>query len=190
MLSLCTVVSNRLWQLKQTLAHNIKYTKVDEVEICIAAYNDATVLPYLQEHYAEALADGRIVCVEFNDTYVPIDGSSFACGHAKVYSHQIAKGNILFNLDADNFMDDQTLDRLVNLRESNIVGINPLLMKGDGRAGRIGIHRKVYDAIGGYRDKGRNDDSDLIRRAKGIGCRLVFMPCPIRPISNIQPNEV
>lgn len=183
-ISLCVTVSNRLWQLKQTLKHNIKFAKVDNVEICIAAYNDNTVTKFLEENYSQELSDGRIKVAEFNDNYTPVDGSAFACGYVKIFSHRMATGKVLFNLDADNFIDDETIRVLSELRENQIYIINPLKMNSDGRSGRIGIHRVKYDYIGGYRDCGRLDDIDFVRRAVLSGCRTVYGDCIIPPISN------
>lgn len=185
MISLCTVVSNRLWQLKDTLRHNLGFTRVGDVEICIAVYNDRDgAVDYLDEHYSEYLVDGRLRYVEFVDTYAPIDGSAFACGHAKRYSHSIANGNILFNLDADNFMDAETMRKLKGLRPKEILILDPRTMLPDGRAGRIGLHKDLYHRLGGYVDKGRRDDIDLVFRATMMGCRTVYHTCAIPPISN------
>ena len=59
-ISYCTNCHKRLWQLKQTLPHNLAYTKVGEVELCVLVYNDDTVEPYLIEHYPEYISDGRL----------------------------------------------------------------------------------------------------------------------------------
>lgn len=185
MISLCTVVSNRLWQLKRTLEHNLTFTKSGQVELCIAVYNDDDgTAEYLDQHYADYLKDGRLKYVTFRDLYVPIDGSSFACGHAKKYSHSIGDGDILFNLDADNFMDNETLRKLRGLRATEILILDPRTMLRDGRAGRIGLHRKLYHSLGGYLDKGRGDDIDLVFRATMMGCRTVYHTCNIPPIQN------
>ena len=52
-ISYCTTCKGRLWQLKQTLEHNLSFTKVGEFELCILAYNDDTVEPYLNEAFPE-----------------------------------------------------------------------------------------------------------------------------------------
>ena len=185
MISLCTVVSNRLWQLKRTLEHNLKFTSSGWVEICIAVYNDEDgTAEYLDKHYAEYIRNNRLRYVEFRDQYKPIDGSSFACGHAKKYSHSIANGKILFNLDADNFMDEETLRKLKGLRSNEILILDPRTMSSDGRAGRVGLHKSLYHDLGGYVDKGRSDDIDLVFRATMMGCRTVYHICAIPPISN------
>lgn len=183
-ISLCVTVSNRLWQLKQTLKHNVKFTTVNKVEICIAAYNDNTITQFLETHYSEELSDGRIKVAEFNDSYIPKDGSAFACGHVKAFSHSMGTGKVLFNLDADNFVDDDLIRILTELKDNQIYIIDPRKMNADGRSGRIGIHRARYLNIGGYKDCGRLDDIDFVRRAVLSGCRTLYGDCVIPPIPN------
>lgn len=182
--SLCTVVCNRLWQLEETLKHNKDFLKVDEVELCIAAYNDDTIVPFLKENYSSYLADGRIVVEEFVDNYKPRDGSSFACGHAKNLSHRLGKGKVLFNLDADNFMDETTLKQLYALKPRQILFNSPRDNLGDGRAGRIGCPRSLYYSLCGYRDVGRNDDGDFILRAILQGSKGIHSVCVLKPLPN------
>lgn len=185
-ITLCVTVSNRLWQLKRTLKHNVKFTKVDTIELCIAAYNDKSVMEFLKVNYPAELNDGRIKVVEFNDTYKPKDGSNFACGHVKKYAHSMGTGKVVFNLDADNFVDEETIRILTGLKYNQIYIIDPAKMSDDGRSGRIGIHRSKYIDIGGYKDRGRLDDIDFVRRAVLSGCRTVYGDCIIPPI----PNEI
>lgn len=45
--SYLTNCHNRLWQLQQTLPHNLKFTKIDEIEIVVLAYNDDSIKPYI-----------------------------------------------------------------------------------------------------------------------------------------------
>lgn len=183
-ISLCVTVSNRLWQLKQTLKHNVKFTTVGKIEICIAAYNDDTIIKFLETHYSNELQDGRIKVVEFKDSYVPKDGSAFACGHVKALSHAMGAGKVLFNLDADNYVDDDLIGILTELKNNQIYIIDPRKMKPDGRSGRIGIHKTKYLDIGGYKDCGRLDDIDFVRRAILSGCRTLYGDCKIPPIPN------
>lgn len=185
-ISFCTTVSKRLWQLKQTLPHNVKFTKVNEIEICVVAYNDHSIKGYLEKNFQEYLDDGRIVLSEVNDSYIPLDGSSFACGYVKRFSHQMAKGKVIFNLDADNFIDETLVLCLSRLRKNQLLITDPREMKEDGRSGRIGMHKVLYDKIGGYRDMGRSDDIDLCRRASVLGVNFIYNVCDITPIPNDQ----
>lgn len=186
-ISYCTVCSNRLWQLKKTLQHNLGFTKVGEFELCVLAYNDDTVLPYLLENYSNYVADGRLKVATHYDDYKPVDGSNFACGYVKNLSHAMGSGEILFNLDADNFIDNAH-ELLVQLKANQIIKNRGIIQ--DGRSGRIGVHRSLYKKVGGYRDTGRNDDGDFTLRCVKLGAKLIHMECNKAPISNIPENDL
>ena len=93
----------------------------------------------------------------------------------------MGSGKILFNLDADNFIDN-SLEYLVNLKENEIAHNPPTL--GIGHLGRIGVYRSLFDKVGGYRDVGRADDGDFISRCLNTGARLVKLRCSVPPIDN------
>lgn len=185
-LSYCITCHTRLWQLRQTLSQNVYFTKVGEVEICILAYNDDTIEPYINEHYPQQVADGRIVVKSHNDDYVPKDGSDFACGHVKNLSHEMGVGEVLFNLDADNFITHRLHNELLELQEDQILMLDPRTVKPDGRSGRIGIHSTKFKRLRGYRDEGRSDDLDFIRRAFLLGLKAKYTICDVDPLPNVQ----
>lgn len=182
-ISYCTTCKGRLWQLKQTLEHNLSFTKVSEFELCILAYNDDTVEPYLNEAFPEHIADGRLKVKTHHDDYQPIDGSDFACGYVKNLSHAMGTGKILFNLDADNFIDNAH-ELLLQLKAGQIVKNTAIPL--DGRSGRIGVYRSLFKKVGGYRDTGRTDDGDFVLRCLKAGAKLLHMDCELAPIPNQQ----
>ena len=180
-ISYCTVCGGRLWQLRRTLAHNLSFTESGRFELCVLAYNDSTVEPYLREHYAEYLQDGRLKVKTHFDDYQPVDGSDFACGYVKNLSHAMAQGEILFNLDADNFIGNAH-GLLLQLEPNQIIKCNDVYL--DGRTGRIGVYRQLFDRVQGYRDTGRTDDGDFVFRCIRSGAKLVQMECLIPPLPN------
>lgn len=184
-ISYCTNCSNRLWQLKLTIEHNLSFTKAGEFELCVLGYNDSTVEQYLRDNYIEYINDGRLKVKTHFDEYQPVDGSDYACGYVKALSHAMASGEILFNLDADNYINDAH-DLLLNLKDDEVLKYHTLPL---GSSGRIGVYRKVYDLVGGYRDKGRADDGDFIRRCLHHKCKLITKKCLMAPISNNKPKE-
>ena len=52
-ISYCSTCHRRLWQLKQTLKHNLGFTISGEVEVCVLVYNDSEAFQYLTENYAD-----------------------------------------------------------------------------------------------------------------------------------------
>ena len=179
-ISYCTTCHSRLWQLQLTLDNNLAYTIAGDVELCILVYNDLETFQYLEEHYQTFINDGRLVIKH------RLDDVPFTCGRVKNFAHELGLGKVLFNLDADNFIDIGTHEALLRLRENEVlhhVGGNDI-----GLAGRIGVYRTRYDHVDGYRDVGRNDDGDFIRRLlweSGMRMKLV----PHRSTRNSVSNQ-
>ena len=176
-ISYCTNCHKRLWQLKQTLPHNLAYTKVGEVELCVLVYNDDTVETYLIEHYPEYISDGRL------NIKTHVEDRPYSFGYVKTLSHAIGVGRVLFNLDADNYIEC-VHDALLDLQDNEILVTAMSYLK-DGRGGRIGVTQSTYKQLGGYLDyQLKPDDDDFIIRAMQLGKRLKRADCVIAPIQN------
>lgn len=159
-ISYCTVCTNRLWQLKITLPINIEYTKKGESEIIVLAYNDIATYAWLQLNYPEHIADGRLRIIYH------LDVEPFSCGYTKHIVHSLAEGDVLVNLDADNFIDNLEKYAL-EIKPNQIVKTYPSLCD-IGQCGRIIVTRELYHLVGGYRDMGRDDDGDFTRRCMAL----------------------
>lgn len=184
-LSYCTTCHGRVWQLTRTLPHNTKYLKSGDVELVIVAYNDDRVKPFLQANYADYLGDGRIRVIEHDSDKVFADGRRFSCGYVKDIAHRAGLGDVLFNLDADNFIDDELHQTLLTLPANTLLITKQSEWQPDGRSGRIGCHKSDYGKIY-YRDKGRNDDGDFMLQAHLARIKKIQIPCLIKPIPNKQ----
>lgn len=176
-ISYCTTCHKRLWQIKQTIEHNLSFTKVDEVELCILTYNDKRAENYFNKNFKEYIDDGRLKVKN------RVDKKEFSCGYVKNFSHEMGTGDILFNLDADNFIDNAH-EILLNLKENEVV--KNVVSKPDGRSGRIGVYKTLFEKVGGYRDVGRSDDGEFILRCVRSGAKLISMDCNLSPISNTK----
>lgn len=183
LISYCTTCHKRLWQLKQTLGHNLAYTIAGKVELCILAYNDAETYEYLRRFYAHYINDGRLRVLSHVEDRVFADGSRWSCGYVKDLAHKMGRGRVLFNLDADNFIDDPLHAALLALPASHILIIKQDKGVPDGRSGRIGIHREKYGKAF-YRDRGRSDDGDFISQCIVAGAAVQQIACQHTPIDN------
>lgn len=182
-ISYCTTCHSRLWQLKQTITHNFAYTLAGKVELCILVYNDIKTYQYLYKHYADYINDGRLRVLSVNKNKVFADGSMWSCGYVKHLAHLIGRGDVLFNLDADNFIDDALHAALLELKPNELLITKQSEWRDDGRSGRIGVHKDLYGkAI--YRDKGRNDDGDFIQQCVAHGAKPIQITCQHTPIDN------
>lgn len=180
-ISYCTVCHKRLWQLQQTLPHNLQFTEVGLIEICVLVFNDEETYSWLDQNFKEYLDDGRLVIKHHQEDHV------FEFGYVKQLSHALGSKRVLFNLDADNYIDG-SVEHLMDLKDGEIVITDqryPDLK--DGRIGRIGLTRRIYDRIGGYDyGVGSKQDGLLVYKAASIGCRIIQIPCPQKPVSNLK----
>jgi glycosyltransferase involved in cell wall biosynthesis len=108
-------------------------------------------------------------------------GRAWHASIAKNVAHRVATGEILMNLDCDNFIGN-ALDAI---REYFQVGYRLLHLfsgfNGDGTYGRIVIDRDVFHAVGGYDESFypmAYQDADLLQRATAIGTRGRRVHCP------------
>ncbi len=184
MISFCTTCHNRLWQLKQTLPHNLKMAQKFNAEICLLNYGSNDNLDeWIKKNYR----------IEINNNllrYSKTSSEFFNAPHAKNISHLLATKNILFNLDADNYITDN-IKKIIQLFEQN----NHLIIHNwsgsytDGTYGRIIINGKNFKMIGGYDENipGMTyQDSDLISRSIRFGMTYLLLPyrSSISPVYN------
>lgn len=187
-ISYCTTCHGRLWQLKQTLDHNLAFTQKGSVEICILAYNDSETYQYLHEHYGDYIDDGRLRVLSVFKNKIFADGSDWSCGYVKHLAHLMGRGDVLFNLDADNFIDDPLHNALLSLQPNELLITLQSEWRADGRSGRIGVHSNMYGQIM-YSDKGRDDDGDFIRQCLRHGAKLKQIRCRYKPVSNDKTHQ-
>lgn len=177
MITFCTTCHKRLWQLKKTLPENLELLKHLDAELCILLYNDEEAYQYLLNQYKTEIENKKLIIINHKDD------KEFSCGYAKSLSHQLGSGEILFNLDADNYIGLTYLD-LLDMKPNDVLK-TPVLE--EGVSGRIGIYREFYNKTSGYIDYGRSDDGQFVLECLRNGGSLKVPKMPVKsPISNIQ----
>lgn len=191
-ISFCTTVKNRTWQLKQTLPSNIKYiNSFPNTKILILNYNtEDDLTDYLFSNFKKELENGKIEYYILEDRLQGFDMSL-----AKNLIHLQAKEGVVFNLDADNFINDLLIHELKTLPDNTILlpkqssEYSHKHYKDTGRCGRLGMSFSTYLAIGGYDEsiKGLGaDDGNIVMRGHAKGCRLQTSEELSLPIANEQ----
>lgn len=172
----------RAHHLKETLPQNIRDNPpslLTDVEFIVLNYNSKDDLhewitsdPEMKHH----LETGRL---RYGKT---TDPEFFHMSHAKNMAHRLATGDILCNLDADNFTGARFSNYLAHVfqNDDNIV-VNPShrvakLFSPDDRGfyGRVALSRKNFMLLHGYDESFSgwgNEDCDLMQRAKGNGAK-------------------
>ena len=185
-ISYCTTCKGRLWQLRQTLPVNIKQTS-ETCDIVLLDYHSEDGLEdYIKSEFDEYLKDGRL---KYYKLVTPLDG--FDMAYAKHIIHTLSNSDVLFNLDADNYIGS-TLNELTTLPVGKI--LIPKLVNGthSARCGRIGFNRIDYLKINGYDidlNVMTNDDVDIFHLAWLEGIRFIYSEDLSIPVSQTREDK-
>ena len=168
---------NRLYHIKKTLIKNIKNNiSYSKVEFVLLDYNSKDGLEdWVYQNCKEYLDSGIL---KYHKTTDPL---YFHMSDAKNLVHNLAKGDILCNLDADNFTNKNFAFYLnFNFRANkNIIMLNTLSINHFGVSdfgGRIGISKENFIKLNGYDQDFIGwgyEDVDFKHRAFEIGLKPI-----------------
>jgi len=172
--SYCITCMGRLHHLRLTLKINIRWAVeyAGPVEFVLLNYNDQSGLDtWVRNNLSAEIKSGLVNY--FHTTSPP----SYEPSHAKNVSHLLAKGNILCNLDADNFIGRGFTEFLAeNVSAEQFVCAD---YDQGGTFGRIALTKENFKKLSGYDEALRGygyDDSDMVNRAKLSGLRKCCYP--------------
>ncbi|WP_430908667.1 glycosyltransferase [Maribacter sp. 2-571] len=164
-ISLCTVSMNRLHHLMQTLPKNIEDNiDYDNLEFVVLNYNSKDAIDeWVTKKMGKYLDSGIL------QYYKTTEPESFQHSHAKNAVAKCAKGNIICNVDADNFIGKGFVDYVnkVFTENKNVFIATPKNAKAVGCYGRICAKASDFYKITGYDEtmKGYGfEDFDLTNR--------------------------
>ncbi len=178
-LSFCTTCMGRAHHLKETLPKNLRdsvdWSRPDDVEFVVLDYSSPDDLAewITTDERLKPYRDAGIL------KFARSEGQTyFQHSHAKNMAHSLASGDILCNVDADNFVGfgfAAYLRAIFRRRPNSIVASNRLdyrLNAGvhKGCMGRIALSKENFVLLGGYDESERfkgwsGEDSDLFIRA-------------------------
>lgn len=181
-ISLCITCMNRLDHLKKTLGKNIK-NNADylNLEFVLLDYNSNDGLQdWVLNNFRKELAEDRLVY------YRTDEPKYFQMSRAKNISHTLASGNIVCNLDADNYTGKDFAFYINSVMQSsiNIIGVH----KKDNKifpshisdcGGRIFLTKENFLKMGGYNEKFIGwglEDIEFTKRAAILGLRTEDIP--------------
>lgn len=175
--SLCTTCMGRLEHLKHTLLENIAVTEDLDIEFVLLNYSS----PDFCDEWVRTTLEMEIRSRRL--AYYRYDGAvRFHHSHAKNLAHRLARGNIVCNVDADNFIGSGFGCYLAKEFNSQ----NGVFLRGgrpnEESGGRIAFLKTDFCKLGGY-DESMNsgwgyEDWDLITRAKLSNLKEVFIYDP------------
>ena len=162
-ISFCTTCKGRLWQLEQTLIQNINIIEnVENVDIILLDYHSEDGLKeYIFNNFYNHLRSGKLKYYSLLSK-----AEYFNMSYAKNIVHCLSNSDVLFNLDADNFIGS-TVNELKELRVGDFLMPPYIPNTETGTCGRIGVPRETFHLLHGYNESilgMGNDDGDFIRR--------------------------
>lgn len=169
-ISLCTTCMNRFFHLRKTIIRNMEDNlDYPSVEFVLINYNSQDGLhAWAEKHLRKYMESGIL---SYYHTQEP---KYFHASKAKNLAHKAAKGEIVVNVDGDNFTG-KNFAYYVNYR-FNKDGLNALLHFRKkpywGTEGRIALSKANFLALGGYDESllpTGHEDHDLMNRAKAYG---------------------
>lgn len=175
--SFCTTCMGRLQHLAQTLPQNIvDNLDYPRVEFVVVDYNSQDGLAeWVRRHLSHWIKAGIL-----NYYHYPAPGS-FHMAHAKNMAHRLATGEILCNMDADNFTGkgfahylNHAMQETGTFIRTNTIETSRQIYRGGG-GGRIAVPREAFYAAGGYDEvfeRWGPDDLDFHARLKRIGYKF------------------
>jgi hypothetical protein len=173
-ISLCTTCRNRVHQLKHVFDRNLSTVLADaDAEWVILNYNssddlDSFVLSRLDD------SKGKILYVREKSA------QSWHSSIAKNIAHRTASGEVLMNLDCDNYIGN-ALKTIRNKLKGKIGGLHLWSGRnGDGTYGRIVVRRQYFLAAGGYDESFypmAHQDTDLLNRLNAMGVIIGRYSC-------------
>lgn len=188
-ISYCTTCKGRLHHLQQTLPANMEAEKGNpNVEFVVLDYGSEDGLgDWIKENFQEEIATGRLI-------YARTESPYFKMAHAKNMAHRLANGDVLCNLDADNFIGEgysRWLQEVFTQNMDVVTNHGALITRVKGALigeslkdtrGRIAVSRDNFNLIAGYNEYYsfyRGGDNDFTQRAKEAGLQLVNAPCEL-----------
>jgi glycosyltransferase involved in cell wall biosynthesis len=214
--SYCTTCFNRFWQLRQVVKHNLSVINSDQnaewIVVDFGGRDSAEIEAWLAENCPKSLANGTL------KYYKRTAAQPFVwnVAVAKNVAHRFATGDILVNLDGDNFLQKsdpavvrqlftqhgdtvlhQTWNNILiyntmrSLNKNKHITYTPFLEHYTGSYGRISISRDSFMRLGGYDEEMTfmgYQDTDLLARSVLSGLHYISKPpSPNRQATQSRP---
>lgn len=155
---------NRLHHIRETLPANIKENDFPESEFVLLDYNSTDGLDdYIRNNFEEELRTGKLVYYKYKDA------DAFQRCHARNMALQLAKGAILCNVDADNFLgpsfDKYVLEFFSTDKKTCLTGLNNAYAHD--ASGKLCLSKDDFFNVTGYDENFVGygfEDFDLVNR--------------------------
>ncbi|EDP96132.1 glycosyltransferase family A protein [Kordia algicida OT-1] len=170
-ISFCTVSMNRLYHLKETLVRNIEDNiDYENIEFVLLDYNSNDDIKSWVTNDLKVYLDMGIL--KFYSTNIP---ETFHRSHSRNVVMKLATGDIICNLDADNYLG-KDFAYFINYQFSFSGNIFLTSAFADGSTGRVCVKKDDFLAVKGYDERMSGwgfEDDDLYNRLTMSGLKNV-----------------
>lgn len=169
-ISFCSTCMNRLFHLKHTIEKNIlDNMNYPKVEFVLINYNSQDGLDTYAEKHLKKYVEAGVL-----NYYRTDEPQKFHASKAKNLSHALAKGEIVCNVDGDNFTGKDFAFYINYLFNQN--GTNNIYQFHKapfwGTVGRLCFYKENFMKLGGYDESFLpigHEDIDLLNRGRAMG---------------------
>ncbi len=175
--SFCITCRDRMWQIRETLPKNLKdnYGHSDRVDFVLVDFASCDGLrDWVSGNFEEELKSGYL------KYYYTEEMPQWNVCVAKNTAHMMAGGEIVVNLDCDNFTGPGGGDYVS--RKMRIFGPDKIVLHMfsgewmDGTFGRIAMSKRNFLKVGGYYEDFRKpayEDTDIVNRLRAMGFKRI-----------------
>jgi len=175
-ISFCTICMNRLYHLKETLPKNIEDNiNYENIEFVVLNYNSKDDLDcWMKSEMAEYINSGVV------KYYRTIEPNTFQRSHAKNVVSKQATGDIICNVDADNFIGfgfAEYINNAFNINPSIYMAVDKKNTMRDCH-GRICLLKEDFLTLEGYDESMSGygfEDYDLWNRLELLGRKVHYI---------------
>ncbi len=187
-IAFCVTSRDRLWQLSQTLKPNLLKLKDGQIISLIDYGSKDGLSDWIWKNFESDIKNKKLVFFEV------LNEIRWNCSRAKNLSHRVANAKYLFNLDADNRLDEKDIELIERAAILNKVTHQFSGDWPDGSFGRIGLSKELFEKIGGYDESllaMGGQDIDLLRRIFALQIKIFKLPPPsIKAVQNTTRDKM
>jgi len=182
--SFCMLCYQHRSHLEITLSRNLEEARKHNAEIVIVDWcSKDSLSKWISKRFSQALSNGRL------QLYALREQLPFNTSIGKNFAHRFASGEIIVNLNPDNFIGDLCYGS--QLAESD--EFLACEEYGKGTLGRLGFSREALEKLGGYDESLENaghGEIDIKMRAVSLGFKKHNWPCSIEPYNHIKTRKI
>ncbi|WP_258101006.1 glycosyltransferase family A protein [Marinoscillum pacificum] len=180
-LTFCITHKNRESYLKKTLLQNLNDNQANpNVDFVLVDFqDDLEIVDWVSSEFKSFLGSGKLKAFHSNDL------PEWHSPKAKNCAHALAEGDILVNLDCDNYTGKNGGDFIIkhfSEATNEILFWQYSKKKLDGSYGRIALTKNTFYELGGYDESFLPmgfQDGDLIKRAERFGTQIIKNQDPL-----------